>query len=139
MRMCSAISFWIRSPCQGKVTIKILETIGQPTMARATVVICKQMGFSGAVQMPMGPDPYSTLSGNINRDQTPQGKVWQAPNPEYRHILFIKFMARFLQKYAAPYFSKVLIAGNKTVRDFPKYWINVQGNTDMCMHHILAK
>ena len=31
------------------------------------------------------------------------------------------------------------IAGNKTVRDLPKYGRNLHGNRDMCMHHILAK
>ena len=48
-------------------------------------------------------------------------------------------MARFLQKYATPYFAKLLIAGNKTVRGFPRYGGNLQGKRDMCMQHILEK
>ena len=48
-------------------------------------------------------------------------------------------MARLLQKYATPYFAKLLIAGNKTVRDLPKFWGNFQGKRDMCMYHILEK
>ena len=46
-------------------------------------------------------------------------------------------MARFLQKYATPYFEKVLIARNKTGQDLPKYGGNLQGKRDMCMHHII--
>ena len=60
-------------------------------------------------------------------------------NPEHRHPVLIKFMARFLQKYATPYFAKVLIAGNKTMRDLPKYEGNLHVKRDMCMHHILEK
>ena len=30
-------------------------------------------------------------------------------------------MAKFLQKYSTPYFAKILVAGNKTTKDFPKY------------------
>ena len=41
---------------------------------------------------------------------------WQAQNLEHRHPVLIKFTARFLQKYATPYFAKVLIAGNKKVK-----------------------
>ena len=48
-------------------------------------------------------------------------------------------MSRFLQKYATSYFSKVLIAGNKRVRDLTKYGDNLHGKRDMCMHHILEK
>ena len=68
-----------------------------------------------------------------------QGKGWQAQNPEHRHPMLIKFMAKFLQKYAILYFEKLLIAGNKTVRDLPKYWGNLHGKRYMCMHHILEK
>ena len=63
-------------------------------------------GFYDSVQSPTGPDPYSTQEGNGYRYQTPQGKGWQAPNPEYLHIVLIKFMVSFLQKYATPYFAK---------------------------------
>ena len=87
--------------------------------------------------MSKGPDPYSPPTGNGIRDQRPQGKGWQAPNPEHRHPVFIKFMARFLKKYATPYFAKLLIAGNRTVRDLTKYGGNLQGKRDMCMHYIL--
>ena len=48
-------------------------------------------------------------------------------------------MMRFLQKYATPNFVKLLIAGNKTVRNLPKYGGKLQGKRDMCMHHILEK
>ena len=48
-------------------------------------------------------------------------------------------MAKFLQKYATPYFAKVLVAGNKTTKDLPKYWVNLHGKMDMCMYHILEK
>ena len=33
----------------------------------------------------------------------------------------------------------MLIAGNKTVRDFPKFGENLQGKREMCMYHTLAK
>ena len=48
-------------------------------------------------------------------------------------------MERFLQKYSTPYFTKVLIVGNKKVRDYPKFGGNMQGKRDICMQHILAK
>ena len=48
-------------------------------------------------------------------------------------------MAKFLQKYSTPYFAKLLVAGNKTTKDLPKYGGNLHGNRDMCMHHILEK
>ena len=95
--------------------------------------------FPGAVQRPTGPDPYSTQAGNGTRYQIPKGKGWQGPNPEHCYPVLIKFMARFLQKYITHYFAKVLIAGNKTVRDLPKYGGKLQGKRDMCMHHILEK
>ena len=40
-------------------------------------------------------------------------------------------------KYTTPYFAKLLIAGNKTVRYLPKYGGNLQGKIDMFMKHIL--
>ena len=43
------------------------------------------------------------------------------------------------EKYTTPYFAKVLVAGNKTTKDFPKYGGNSHGKRDMCMHHILEK
>ena len=95
--------------------------------------------FTGAVQMPNGLDPYSLPTVNGIRYQKLQGKGWQAPNPEHRHTVFIQFMARFLQKYATPYFSKLLIVGNKAVRDFPKYGANLKGKRYMCIYHILEK
>ena len=48
-------------------------------------------------------------------------------------------MARFLQNYATPYFEKLLITGNKIVRNLPKYGGNLNGKRDMCMHHIWGK
>ena len=50
-----------------------------------------------------------------------------------------KVYGKVSEKYATPYFTKVLIAGNKIVRDLPKYGGNLQGKRDICMHHILAK
>ena len=60
----------------------------------------------GAVQMTTGPKPYSPPAGDRTRYKTPQGKGWQAPNPEHRHLMFIKFMVRLLQKYPTPFFQK---------------------------------
>ena len=48
-------------------------------------------------------------------------------------------MAKFLQKYSTPYFAKVLVAGNKTLKYLSEYEGNSHGNRDMCMHHILEK
>ena len=48
-------------------------------------------------------------------------------------------MAKFLQKHSTPYFAKVLVAGNKTTKDFPKYGGNLHGKRDMYMHSILEK
>ena len=109
-------------------------------MARVKGEICKKIGFfSGAVQRPTGTNPYSTQAGNGTRYQIPQGNGWQAQNPEHHHKVIINYMARFLEKYAIPYFSKLLIAGNKTVRNLPKYGGNLQGKRDICVHHILEK
>ena len=94
-------------------------------------------GFPGTVQRPTILDLYSTQARN--GIQNPHGKGWQAQNPEHRHPVLIKFMSRFLQKYVTPYFAKLLIAGKKTVRYLPKYWGNLHGKRDMCMHHILEK
>ena len=66
--------------------------------------------FTGAVQRPTGLDPYSAQARKVIKDQNPQGKVWQAQNPEHRHPVLIKFMARFLPKYATSYFAKLLVA-----------------------------
>ena len=60
-------------------------------------------------------------------------------NPEHRHPVLIKFMAKFLQKYSIPNFRTVLIAGNKATKYFPKYGGNLHSKRDMCMHHILEK
>ena len=48
-------------------------------------------------------------------------------------------MENFLQKYSAPYFEKILVAGNKTTKYLSKYGVNLHGKRDMCMHHILAR
>ena len=71
--------------------------------------------------------------------QNLQGNGWQTQNPEQRHPVLVKFMAKFLQKYSTPYFSKVMVAGNKTTKYFPKYGGNLHGKRDMCMHQIMAK
>ena len=89
--------------------------------------------------MPRGPDPYPRSPGNLTGAQTPKGSVWQEPIPEHCHPVFIKFMAMLLQKCATPYCAKILIVGNKTVRDSPKFGGNLQGNRDMCMHNSLTK
>ena len=77
--------------------------------------------FSGAVPISRGLDHYAQPSVNLTRAQTPQGMVCQELFLEHSHPFFIKFMARFLQKYLTPYFAKVLIAGNKTVPDLPEF------------------
>ena len=93
--------------------------------------------LSGTVQRPTILDPYSTQSRK--GIQNSQEKGWQEQNPEHRHLVLIKFMAKFLQKYATPYFEKMLIAGNKTLKYLAKYGGNLHGKRDMCMHHILEK
>ena len=77
--------------------------------------------FYGAIQRKKGPGPYSTQAGKGTIYQTPQGKIWQAPKPEQLHPVLIKFMARFLQKYATHYFVKLLIAKKNSER-FAKIW-----------------
>ena len=91
--------------------------------------------YSGNVQMPTSLDPYETQArkGIYNL----QGKGWQTQNPEHLHPVLVKFMEKFLQKYSTPYFAKVLVAGNKTTKDFPKYGGNLHGKKYMRMHHIL--
>ena len=71
--------------------------------------------------------------------QNSQGKGWQAQNLEHRHPVLVKFMANFLQKNSTPYFAKVLISGNRATKYLPKYWGNLHGKRDMCMHQILEK
>ena len=93
--------------------------------------------YSGNVQRPTSLDPYSTQARK--GIQNLQGKVWQTQNPEHRHPVLVKFMAKFLQKYSTPYFEKLLVVGNKTTKDLSKLWGNLHGNMDMCMHHILEK
>ena len=43
------------------------------------------------------------------------------------------------EKYATPYFAKLLISGNKTVIDLPKYGGKLYGKRNMCMHNISEK
>ena len=54
--------------------------------------------------------------------QTSQGKGWQVQNSEHSHPVLVKFMSKLLQKYSTHYLAKVLVAGNKTIKDLPKYW-----------------
>ena len=96
-----------------------------------------QAFFSDNVQMPTSLDPYSTQARK--GVQNTQGKGWQTKNPEHRHPVLVKFIAKFLQKYLTPYFSKVMAAGNKTTKNLPKYGGDLHGKRDMCMHHILEK
>ena len=93
--------------------------------------------YSGNIQRPTSLDPYATQERK--GIQHLQGKGWQKQNPEHRHPVLVKFMAKFLQKYSTPYFAKVLVAGNKTMKDFPKYGGSLHGKRDMCMHQILEK
>ena len=93
--------------------------------------------FPGSAQMPTSLDPYSTQARKVM--QPLQGKGWQTQNPEHRHLVLLKFMTNFLQKYSAPYFAKVLVAGNRTTKYLPKYGGNLHGKRDMCMHQILEK
>ena len=43
------------------------------------------------------------------------------------------------EKYFTSYFAKLLVAGNKKTKYFPKYERNLHGKRDMCIHHILGK
>ena len=63
-------------------------------------------GSSGAVQRPMGLDPYSTQARKGIKYQNPQGKGCHAPKPEYRHPVLIKFMERSLQNISHLIFQK---------------------------------
>ena len=71
------------------------------------------------VQRPTNLDPYSTQARKGM--QNSKGEGWQAQNLEHGHPVLVKFMEKFLQKYATPYFEKVLIVGNKTTKYLPKY------------------
>ena len=93
--------------------------------------------YSVNAQRPKILDPYSTQARK--GIQNLRGKRWQTQNSEHRHPVLVKFMAKFLQTYSTPYFEKVLVAGNKTTKDLPKYGRNLHGKRDMCMHHILEK
>ena len=83
--------------------------------------------------------PLFNISKKGNGNFIRGGMLWQAQNPEHRHLVIIKFMAKFVQKYSTPYFTKVLIAGKKTVNDLPKYGGKLHGKRDMCMNQILEK
>ena len=87
--------------------------------------------FSGNVQSPTSLDPYST---QVRKGiQHLQGKGWQTQNPEHRHPVLVKFMAKILQKYSTPYFEKVLVSRNRTTKDLPKYGGKLHGKREMCM------
>ena len=70
--------------------------------------------FIGTIQRPTSLDPYSTQARKGIKNS--QGKGWRAQNPEYRHPVLVKFMAKPLQKYFTPYFAKVLIAEKNNKR-----------------------
>ena len=93
--------------------------------------------FPGTFQRPKSLDTYSKQARKEIKH--PKGKVWQSQNSEHCHPVLIKFMTRLLQKYTKPYFEKVLIPGNRTVRYLLKYEGKLQGKRDMRMHHILEK
>ena len=76
--------------------------------------------FPGTVQMSTILDPYSTQARKGM--QNLQGKGWQAQKPEHRHPVVVKFMAKLLQKYCTPYFSKVLIHRKQNNEIFNKIW-----------------
>ena len=92
---------------------------------------------SDKVQRPTSLNLYSIDARNGIKHL--QRKGWQTQNPEDRHPVLVKFMAKFLQKYSTPYFAKVLVPGNKTTKYLPKYGGNLHGKTDMCMYQILEK
>ena len=75
---------------------------------------------------PTSLDPYATQARK--GIQNLQGKGWQTKNTEHLHPVLIKFMAKFLQKYSTPYFAKILVAGKETMKDLPKYGVNLHGN-----------
>ena len=111
--------------------------LGNPPWQDSGVGYASKCFLSGNSQRTTILDPYSTQARKGIKNS--QGKGWQTKNPEHRHTFLVKFMAKFLHKYSTPYFAKVLIAGNKTTKFFPKYGGNLQGKRDMCMHHILEK
>ena len=92
--------------------------------------------FGGYQHRRQGPDPLSPPVSSGQATKSLQGKGWVPPNPDPRHLFFINFMGKFLQRYGTPYFTKVLIAGNKKVGDLPQYGGNMRGKRDVCYHHI---
>jgi len=95
--------------------------------------------FGGNQHRPQGQDPFSPPVSSGQATKPLQGKGWVPPSPDPRHPFFINFMGKFLQRYGTPYFTKVLIAGNKKVGNLPRYGGNMQGKRDVCYHHLLAK
>ena len=88
--------------------------LGNPPWKDSGGKYARKWDFSVTFQKPMSLDPYSTQAREGIKN--PQGKGRKAQESEHRHPGIIKFMAKFLQKYTTPYFAKVLIAGNKTVK-----------------------
>ena len=111
--------------------------LGNPPGKESGGEYVSNWGFSGNVQRPSSLDPYSTQSRK--GIQNLQGKGWQTQNTEYLHPVLVKFMAKILRKYSILYLEKVLVAGNKTMKYFPKFGGDLHGKRDMCMHHILEK
>ena len=91
-------------------------------------------GFPGNVQRPTTLDPY--LTQERKGIQNLQGKGRQTQNIEHRHPVLVKFMAKFLQKYSAPYLAKLLVTVNKTTKYLLKYGGNLHSKRYMCMHQI---
>ena len=89
--------------------------------------------YSDNVQSPTSLDPYATQARK--GIQHLQWKGWQTQNPEHRHPVLVKFMAKSL-KNATPYFRKSTGRRKKTTKDFPKYGGNLYGKRDMFIHHI---
>ena len=57
--------------------------------------------FTDNVQIPTSLDPYSTQARK--GIQNLQGKGRQTQNTKHRHLVLVKFMAKFLHKYLTPY------------------------------------
>ena len=93
--------------------------------------------FPDNVERPTSLDPYSTQAKKGIKILQWEGQKTQ--NPEHRHPVLVKFMAKFFQKQPTPYFAKVLVAVNKTTKDFPKYGGNLNGKREMCINHIMKK
>ena len=99
--------------------------LGNPPGQDSGVEYASNWNFSGNVQRPTSLDPYSTQARKGMHNL--QWKGWTTQNTEHLHLVLVKFMAKFLQKHSTLYFTKVLVAGNKTTKYLPKYGGNLHG------------